>query len=143
MQITPIRNQKDFTTFSAYEKTFVMIKPDSFQRGLDGKIMSGIESAGLSVIKQWSGVPQRAKMEANYSAHKEKPFFAEWMNYLVSGKIKVMILGGDNAVEKAHNLRNELRAKYAPGERRYNLMHASDDVNAAKQEIAKFFDYEA
>lgn len=142
MLITPISNHKS-PYFGAYEKTFVMLKPDSFQRGLDGKIMDGIHAAGLSVLKQWSGVPPRAKMEANYAAHKEKSFFQDWIDYLVSGKIKAMVLGGDDAILKSNNLKKAIRAEFAPGEKRFNLIHSSDDATSAEQEIAKFFDCKA
>ena len=142
MQIT--KNTYNYTPyFTAYEKTFVMLKPDALNRKLDSTIMKEIDSAGLKVLKQWEGVPSREKMEGNYISYKNKSFFPEWINFLVSGKIRALLLGGDDAVAKASNLKRDIRAKYAPGEIRFNLIHSSDDVDSAEREIANFFDFEA
>lgn len=61
---------------------------------------------------------------------------------MVSGKIKAMVLGGEDAVARASTLKKSIRSQYAPGEKRFNLIHSSDDVESAKREIANFFDTE-
>ncbi len=71
MKITP--NQASYRPcFTAYEKTFVMLKPDAINRHLDSKIMDEIKSSGLTVLTQWNGTPTRSKMEGNYITHKDK-----------------------------------------------------------------------
>lgn len=141
MKITP--NQASYRPcFTAYEKTFVMLKPDAINRHLDSKIMDEIKSSGLTVLTQWNGTPTRSKMEGNYITHRDKFFFKDWIDFLVSGKIKAMVLGGEDAVARASTLKKSIRSQYAPGEKRFNLIHSSDDVESAKREIANFFDTE-
>ncbi len=53
-----------------------------------------------------------------------------------------MVLGGEDAVARASTLKKSIRSQYAPGEKRFNLIHSSDDVESAKREIANFFDTE-
>lgn len=133
-------NQTYTPNFCAYEKSFMIVKPDAVQRKLDGKIMEEIQDAGLVVLKQWSGVAPRSKMEGNYIQYREKPFFKAWIDFMISGNIKAMIVGGEDAIKKASGVKQKMRAQYAPGERRLNLLHASDDTEAAQKEIANFFD---
>ncbi len=140
MNITLYQNYNPY--FQAYEKTFVMLKPDAIKRHLNNRIMEEIDHRGLSVLKEWNGVAPRDKMERNYTQHKNKSFFQDWIDFMVSGRIKALILGGDDAIEKVNLLKKFIRNEFAPGEKRYNLMHSSDDNEAAKREIANFFDYE-
>lgn len=145
MQITPIQynNYNSKLNFTAYERTFVMLKPDAMNRKLDSAIMQKINDSGLKVLKQWDGVPTREQMEGNYISHKNKSFFPEWIDFLISGKIRALIVGGEDAVSKASNLKKDIRSEFAPGEKRFNLIHSSDDVESAKREISNFFDVKA
>ena len=129
-------------SFTAYEKTFVMLKPDSFQRNVSDTIMKRIDSKGLKVLTQWEGIAPRAKLEGNYSQYKEKPFFKDWINFLVSGKVKAMIIGCEDAISAVSSLKKEIRQEFAPGEKRFNLLHASDDLPSAKKECKNFFNVE-
>ena len=67
IQFTPLYTKNYPQTFTAYEKTFVMLKPDSFQRNVDGIIMKKINSKGLKVLNEWEGIAPRKKLEGNYS----------------------------------------------------------------------------
>ncbi len=140
IQFTPLYTKNYPQTFTAYEKTFVMLKPDSFQRNVDGIIMDKINSTGLKVLKQWEGIAPRQKLEENYSRHKEKPFFTTWIDFLSSGKIKAMIIGGEDAISAVSALKKSVREEFAPGQKRYNLMHSSDDTKSAQKECKNFFD---
>lgn len=129
-------------SFMAYEKTFVMLKPDSFERKLDMVIINEIQKKGLKVLKSWEGMPAREKLEGNYEQYKNRSFFTDWIDFLQSGKIKAMIVGGEDAISEVNMLKFSLRDKYAQGERRINLLHASDDTDCAKKECKNFFDIE-
>lgn len=130
-------------SFQAYEKTFMMLKPDSFKRNLDKTIMQKISENDLEIIQQWEGIAPRKKLEGNYSQYKNKSFFKEWIDFLQSGKIRALLVGGEDAISKINSLKKSIRNEFAPGERCFNLVHSSDDVNSAKKEITNFFDIEA
>lgn len=130
-------------SFQAYEKTFMMLKPDAFERKLNQTIVEKIEENGLTILKEWEGVAPREKLEGNYAQYKEKSFFKEWIDFLKSGKIKAMLVGGDDAISKGMELRNKLRHAFDADNKRRNLIHSSDDIEAAKREIKNFFDMEA
>ena len=129
-------------SFQAYEKTFIMLKPDSFKRSLDGKIMESLKAKNLDVLKQWEGIAPREKLEGNYIQHKNKSFFKEWIDFLLSGKVRALLVGGEDAISEINNLKKSIRSSYAPGEKRFNLIHSSDDADNAKREIENFFDIE-
>lgn len=94
-------------SFQAYEKTFVMLKPDSFKRSLDGKIMESLKAKNLDVLKQWEGIAPREKLEGNYIQHKNKSFFKEWIDFLLSGKVRALLVGGEDAISEINNLKNQ------------------------------------
>ncbi len=142
--LLPRNEQKHYyrPSFQAYEKTFVMLKPDSFKRRLDREIMESLKSKHLDVLKQWEGIAPREKLEGNYVQHKNKSFFKEWIDFLQSGKIRALLVGGEDAIGEINSLKKSIRSSYAPGEKRFNLIHSSDDAECAKREIKNFFDVE-
>ena len=81
-------------------------------------------------------------MKNNYISQKHKTFFNDWIKFLTSGKIKAIVVEGDDAISKALQVKNFIRATYAPNEKRYNLVHCSDDMANARREIKNFFDME-
>lgn len=141
--LTPNFNNRYTPSFQAYQKTFVMLKPDSFERRLDGVIMKKLADNNLQVLKQWEGIAPREKMEVNYVQHKNKPFFPAWIDFLISGKIRAMLVGGEDAIEVVNTLKKSVRQELAPGEKRFNLIHSSDDTASAEREIHNFFDKDA
>lgn len=142
MNITPLKQDYYAPTFAAYQKTFVMIKPDAFERKLDNEIMSKINDSGMKVLQNWNGIPSKEKMEGNYIQYKQKSFFDAWLKYLTSGNIRAMVIGGEESISVINSLKKIIRQQYAPGEKRFNLIHSSDDVASAKREIENFFDIE-
>ncbi len=129
-------------TFQAYEKTFMMLKPDSFKRNLDTIIMKRLNDNNLEIIQQWEGIAPRKKLEGNYEQYKHKSFFKQWIDFLQSGKIRALLVGGEDAISKTSSIKREIRNEFAPGEKQANLIHSSDDVTSAKKEISNFFDIE-
>src|SRR6202171_6236966 len=84
----------------AVERTFSIIKPDATARNLTGAINAMIEQAGLRIVAQKRvriSLPQARKF---YAVHKERPFFGELVDFMVSAPVVVQVLEGDNAVLK-------------------------------------------
>ncbi|MGH2339983.1 nucleoside-diphosphate kinase [Segnochrobactraceae bacterium EtOH-i3] len=132
----------------AIERTFSMIKPDATKRGITGKIVDKLESAGLRVIAQKRIHMSRAVAEAFYGVHKGRPFYDELCDMMSSGPVVVQVLEGENAILKnrevmgatnpANAAEGTIRKDYALsiGE---NSIHGSDAPETAAEEIAFFF----
>ncbi len=132
----------------ATERTFSIIKPDATERNITGKIIDKLESAGLRVVAQRRIHMTREQAEGFYAIHKERPFFGELVEFMISGPVVVQVLEGDNAIAKNREIMGAtnpkdaapgtIRAEYARslGE---NSVHGSDGPDTAKTEIAFFF----
>jgi len=132
----------------AVERTFSIIKPDATRRNLTGKVNAVIEDAGLRIVAQRRIKMSRAQAEKFYEIHKERPFFGELVDFMISEPVVVQVLEGDNAVAKyrevmgatnpANAAEGTIRKLYAEsvGE---NSVHGSDSQDNAKIEIAQFF----
>lgn len=130
------------------ERTFSIIKPDATRRNLTGKVNAVIEDAGLRIVAQRRIKMSRAQAEKFYEIHKERPFFGELVDFMISEPVVVQVLEGDNAVAKyrevmgATNPANAdegtIRKLYAVsvGE---NSVHGSDSQENAALEIVQFF----
>lgn len=132
----------------AAERTFSIIKPDATRRNLTGKINAKFEEAGLRIIAQKRIKMSREQAEGFYGVHKERPFFNDLCNFMVSGPVVVQVLEGDNAVAKNREIMGATNpANAAPGTIRKefaesieaNSVHGSDSLENAKTEIAFFF----
>ena len=130
------------------ERTFSIIKPDATRRNLTGKVNAVIEDAGLRIVAQRRIQMSRAQAEKFYEIHKERPFFGELVDFMISEPVVVQVLEGDNAVARyrevmgatnpANAAEGTIRKLYAEsvGE---NSVHGSDSQDNAKLEIAQFF----
>ena len=130
------------------ERTFSIIKPDATRRNLTGKVNAVIEDAGLRIIAQRRIQMSRAQAEKFYEIHKERPFFGELVEFMISEPVVVQVLEGDNAVARyrevmgatnpANAAEGTIRKLYAEsvGE---NSVHGSDSQENAQIEIAQFF----
>jgi nucleoside-diphosphate kinase len=132
----------------APERTFSIIKPDATRRNLTGVINSMIEGAGLRIVAQRRLRMTRAQAEAFYAVHRERPFFAELVQFMTSGPVVVQVLEGENAIAKYRDVMGATDpAKAATGTVRKTLglsvgensVHGSDGPETAAQEIAQFF----
>ena len=132
----------------AIERTFSIIKPDATERNLTGAINAVIEKAGLRIVAQKRVLMSRREAETFYAVHKERPFFGELVDFMISGPVVVQVLEGDNAVVRYREImgatnpesaaEGTIRKLYAKsiGE---NSVHGSDSQDNAKIEIAQFF----
>ncbi|HEY5413013.1 MAG TPA: nucleoside-diphosphate kinase [Caulobacteraceae bacterium] len=130
------------------ERTFSIIKPDATERNLTGRINAVIEDAGLRIVAQKRIRMSRAQAETFYEVHKERPFYGELVDFMVSGPVVVQVLEGDDAVARyrevmgatnpAQAADGTIRKLYAKsvGE---NSVHGSDSQDNARLEIVQFF----
>ncbi len=132
----------------AIERTFSIIKPDATRRNLTGKINAVFEEAGLRIVAQKRIQMSRANAEAFYAVHKERPFFGELVDFMLSGPVVVQVLEGENAVLKNREVMGATNpADAAPGTIRKefaesieaNSVHGSDSPENAAIEISQFF----
>ena len=130
------------------ERTFSIIKPDATARNLTGAINAVIEQAGLRIVAQKRVKMSREQAETFYAIHRQRPFFRELVEFMISGPVVVQVLEGDNAVAAYRDLMGATDpAKAAPGTIRKvyaksiseNSVHGSDAADTAAKEIAQFF----
>ena len=132
----------------ATERTFSIIKPDATERNLTGAVNAVIEGAGLRIIAQKRIRMTREQTETFYAVHKERPFFGELVDFMISAPVVVQVLEGENAVAKyrevmgatnpAQAAEGTIRKQFAQslGE---NSVHGSDSPENAEIEIRQFF----
>ena len=132
----------------AIERTFSIIKPDATERNLTGAVNAVIEQSGLRIVAQKRILMSRREAETFYAVHKERPFFGELVDFMISGPVVVQVLEGENAVLRYREImgatnpesaaEGTIRKLYAKsiGE---NSVHGSDSQDNAKIEIAQFF----
>lgn len=132
----------------ALERTFSIIKPDATERNLTGAINAVIEGAGLRIVAQKRIRMSRKEAEIFYAIHRERPFFGELVEFMISAPVVVQVLEGENAVSKYREIMGATNPENAaPGTIRKqfaksvgeNSVHGSDSADNAKIEIAQFF----
>src|SRR6516165_7262209 len=132
----------------AVEHTFSIIKPDATERNLTGAINAVIEQAGLRIVAQKRARITREQAETFYAVHRNRPFFRELVDFMISGPVVVQVLEGQNAIARYRDVMGATDpAKAAPGTIRKlyarsigeNSVHGSDAPETAVKEIAQFF----
>ncbi|WP_334324201.1 nucleoside-diphosphate kinase [Gilliamella apicola] len=132
----------------AIEQTLSIIKPDAVKKQIIGEIQTRIHQAKLDIIAMKMVRLTKEQAEGFYAEHKDKPFFANLVQFMMSGPIVVQVLQGENAVERYRQLMGPtdlskaaagtLRADFA-NSMRENAVHGSDSLASAEREIAYFF----
>jgi nucleoside-diphosphate kinase len=132
----------------AVERTLSIIKPDGVQKNLIGEIYSRFEKAGLQIVAARMLHLSNEQAKGFYAVHKERPFYADLVRYMMSGPVMVQVLEGENAVSKNRDIMGATNpAAAAPGTIRAdfadsieeNIVHGSDAAETAANEIAFFF----
>ena len=130
------------------ELTLSIIKPDAVAKHVIGQIYSRFEQAGLHIVAAKMKHLSREEAEGFYAVHKERPFFNDLVNFMISGPVMIQALQGDNAIAQHRDIMGATNPKdAAPGTIRAdfadsidaNAVHGSDSAETAKQEIAYFF----
>lgn len=131
-----------------HEKTVVIVKPDAIQRGLMGEIVSRFERKGLKLVGVRMMSLDDAVLEAHYAHLRDKPFFAGLAKFMKSTPVVVMCWEGLEVVNAVRLLCGITKAREAEaGSIRgdlamsvsCNVVHASDSVATAKEEVVRFF----
>ncbi|ENB5919943.1 nucleoside-diphosphate kinase [Campylobacter jejuni] len=130
------------------EKTLSIIKPDAVKKGVIGKILDRFESNGLRIAAVKKVQLSKEQAENFYAVHKERPFFKDLVEFMISGPVVVSVLEGEGAVLKNRDLMGATNPKEAKaGTIRAdfaesidaNAVHGSDSLENAKIEIDFFF----
>ena len=130
------------------ERTLSIIKPDATKRNLTGLINAKFESAGLKIIAQKKLQLTRSMAEKFYEIHKDRPFFNDLVDFMISGPVVVQVLEGENAVKLNRDVmgatnpddaeEGTIRKEFAESIEA-NSVHGSDSLENAQNEISFFF----
>ncbi len=132
----------------ALERTLSIVKPDAVAKNVVGEIYSRFEKAGLKVVAAKMKHLSKQEAEGFYAVHRERPFFAALVDFMISGPVMIQVLEGEGAVLKNRDLMGATNPKdAAAGTIRAdfadsidaNAVHGSDAAETAAVEIAYFF----
>ncbi len=133
----------------AIERTLSIVKPSAVAANHIGAILAKLEQAGLKIVAAKMVHLTRAQAEDFYGVHRERPFFDELVDFMISGPIMVQALEGDDAIKVNRDVMGATNpAEAAPGTIRAefgkdiseNAVHGSDAPETAANEIRFFFD---
>ena len=132
----------------AVERTLSIVKPDAVAKNVIGQIYSRFEASGLKIIAARMLHLSRNDAEGFYAVHRQRPFFNDLVNFMVSGPVMIQVLEGESAIQKNRDLmgatdpkkaaRGSIRADFADSIDA-NAVHGSDAAGTAANEIAYFF----
>lgn len=130
------------------ERTLIFIKPDGVGLNVTGRILSRFENKGLKLINIIKTYPSKKQFKKHYFEHKDKDFFEGLIKFSTSGPVILMILEGENAVEKVRKMvgatnpenaaMGTIRGMFGSGIPD-NVIHASDSVESAKRELKLWY----
>lgn len=137
----------------AIEHTLSIIKPDAVAKNLIGEIYSRFEKNGLRIVAAKMLHLSRQQAEEFYAVHKDRPFYKQLVEFMISGPVMVQVLEGDNAINRNRQLMGATIPKFAAlGTIRHdlaydsevtevheNVVHGSDSHDNARAEIDFFF----
>jgi len=132
----------------AIERTLSIIKPDAVAKNVIGKIYQRFEEAGLKIVAARMLHLSRVEAEGFYAVHRERPFFKDLVDFMISGPVMIQVLEGEGAILKNRDLMGAtdpkkaaagtIRADFADSIDA-NAVHGSDAVDTARGEISYFF----
>ena len=132
----------------AVERTLSIIKPDAVAKNVIGQICARFEAAGLKIVAARMTHLSRAQAEGFYAVHRERPFFRDLVEFMISGQVLVQVLEGEGAIAKNRELmgatdpkkavKGTIRADFADSIDA-NAVHGSDGPDTARIEIGYFF----
>jgi nucleoside-diphosphate kinase len=143
-----VKNQTTGEFLMSVERTLSIIKPDAVAKNVIGQIYSRFENKGLKIVAARMLHLSRAEAEGFYAVHRQRPFFNDLVNFMVSGPVMVQVLEGESAIQKNRDLmgatdpkralKGTIRADFADSIDA-NAVHGSDATESAAVEIAYFF----
>ncbi len=130
------------------ERTLSIIKPDATTRNITGKINARIEDAGLKIIGQKRLRLSKEQAEEFYIEHKDKVFYADLVDFMISAPVVVQVLEGEDAISRYRKVmgatnpavaeEGTIRKTFALSIDK-NSVHGSDSVESAAREVSFFF----
>ncbi|MFW6050425.1 MAG: nucleoside-diphosphate kinase [Myxococcota bacterium] len=132
----------------AVERTLGIIKPDAVEKKKIGEILSMIEDCGLDILALRMTRLSRPQAEGFYAVHRERPFFGELVEFMSRGPVVVMVLQGDDAIQRWRKLMgatDPAKAEDGTIRKRFganvgeNAVHGSDAPETAQVEVSFFF----
>lgn len=135
----------------ALEKTLSIIKPDAVKKNVIGQIIARFEAAGLQIKEAQMVQLSRKQAESFYAEHRERGFFGELVDFMISGPCMPLVLVGENAILKNRELmgatnptkadKGTIRGDFAMpcNDLSANAVHGSDSADSAAREIKFFF----
>jgi nucleoside-diphosphate kinase len=132
----------------AVERTLSIVKPDGVAQNAIGEVYRRFEQAGLRIVAARMMRLSAAQAEAFYAVHRERPFYRDLVDYMISGPVVVQVLEGESAVARNREIMGATDPKKAdPGTIRadlaksieQNVVHGSDSLENAAREVAFFF----
>ena len=132
----------------AIEQTLSIIKPDAVKDNNIGNILAIFEGAGLKIIEMKKLQLTKEQAQEFYAIHKERPFYNDLVDFMISGPVVVSVLEGDNAVLHHRDVMGATNPQdAAEGTIRQlygasidnNAVHGSDSLENAQVEINFFF----
>jgi nucleoside-diphosphate kinase len=138
----------DYNKEEEMERTLSIIKPDGVFKGLIGEVIKIFGSSGFRIAAMKMKHLSRKEAEGFYYVHKERPFFGELVEFMISGPIVIMVLEGKEVIKRnreimgatdpAEAAEGTIRARWADSKQN-NIVHGSDSEESAKFEIGYFF----
>lgn len=132
----------------AVQRTFSIIKPDATARNITGKVNAKIEEVGLRIVAQKRMRLSKEQAGGFYAVHKERPFYNDLVEFMMSGPVVVQVLEGENAIAEYRKVMGAtnpaeadagtIRAEFAQSIDA-NTVHGSDAPETAAEEIKFFF----
>jgi nucleoside-diphosphate kinase len=147
--ISPVSlDHKPRGQYMAVERTLSIIKPDAVAKNVIGEIYTRFERGGLRIIAARMLQLSRGQAEGFYAVHRERAFFRELVEFMISGPVMVQVLEGEGAIQRNRDLmgatdpkkaeKGTIRADFAQSIDA-NAVHGSDSAETAAVEIAYFF----
>ncbi|MCG6908414.1 MAG: nucleoside-diphosphate kinase [Desulfobacteraceae bacterium] len=130
------------------ERTLSIIKPDGVQRGVIGEVIKRFEASGIRIVAMKMLHMSKPQAQGFYAVHRERPFFDSLTDFMSSGPAVVMVLEGENVIQKNRELMGATNYKEAAAgtirrdfatDIEKNVVHGSDAAETAAFEIAYFF----
>jgi nucleoside-diphosphate kinase len=132
----------------ALERTLSIIKPDAVKKNVIGQILARFENAELRIVAARMKHLSRDEAEGFYAVHRQRPFFRDLVEFMISGPVLIQVLEGENAIATNRELmgatdpkkaeKGTIRADFAQSIDA-NAVHGSDSLETARTEVAYFF----
>lgn len=130
------------------EQTLIIFKPDAVNRGIVGEILHRFERKGMKIVGLKMMQLTDEILNIHYKHHLDKDWFSNYKKFMKSAPALLVILEGLNTVEVVRKMAGPTHgAEAPPGTIRgdyslsqgYNIVHAADSLEIAKEEIERFF----